>query len=82
LIVTKGYTEEQLPTQQTLNRKLNLLGYCLSRVAKCRPQKEQRSDRGLNTHIPHPQNKGKVSVIPSDALALLPDGDYNGRHAC
>jgi hypothetical protein len=24
----------------------------------------------------------KVSVIPSDALALLPDGDYNGRHAC
>ena len=25
---------------------------------------------------------GKASVNPSDALALLPDGDYNGRHAC
>ena len=39
LIATKGYTDEQLPTQQTLNGKLNLLGYSLSRVAKCRPQK-------------------------------------------
>jgi hypothetical protein len=40
LIATKGYTDEQLPTQQTINKKLNLLGYCLSKVAKCRPQKE------------------------------------------
>jgi hypothetical protein len=24
---------------------------------------------------------GKASVNPSDALALLPYGDYNGRHA-
>jgi hypothetical protein len=40
LIATKGYTDEQLPTQQTINKKLNLLGYCLSRVAKCRPQKK------------------------------------------
>src|SRR3954464_12943608 len=39
LIATKGYTDEQLPTQQTINKKLNLLGYRLSRVAKCRPQK-------------------------------------------
>ena len=40
LIATKGYTDEQLPTQQTINTKLNLLGFSLSRVAKCRPQKE------------------------------------------
>jgi hypothetical protein len=40
LIATKGYTDEQLPTQQTINRKLNLLGYRLTRVAKCRPQKK------------------------------------------
>src|SRR4051812_9002993 len=40
LIAEKGYTDEQLPTQQTLNKKLNLLGYCLTKVAKCRPQKE------------------------------------------
>ena len=40
LIATRGYTDAELPTQQTINTKLNLLGFCLSRVAKCRPQKE------------------------------------------
>ena len=40
LIATKGYTDEVLPTQQTINAKMNLLGFSLSRVAKCRPQKE------------------------------------------
>ncbi len=42
LIATKGYTDAELPTQQTINTKMNLLGYSLSRVAKCRPQKESR----------------------------------------
>jgi hypothetical protein len=40
LIATKGYTDEQLPTQQTINRKLNMLGFRLTKVAKCRPQKK------------------------------------------
>ena len=39
LIARKGYTDEPLPTQQTINTKLNRLGYRLTRVAKCRPQK-------------------------------------------
>jgi hypothetical protein len=39
LIATKGYADAELPTQQTINAKLNLLGYRLTRVAKCRPQK-------------------------------------------
>jgi|SRR6056297_94209 len=43
LIAEKGYTDEQLPTQQTINTKLNLLGFRLTKVAKCRPQK--RSSR-------------------------------------
>ena len=42
LIAEKGYTDAELPTQQTINAKLNLLGYRLSRVAKCRPQKKSR----------------------------------------
>ena len=40
LIATRGHTDEQLPTQQAINTKLNLLGFSPSRVAKCRPQKE------------------------------------------
>lgn len=43
LIADKGYTDEELPTQQTINKKLNMLGFRLTRVAKCRPQK--RSSR-------------------------------------
>lgn len=39
LIAAKGCTDEELPTQQPINTKLNLLGYRLTRVAKCRPQK-------------------------------------------
>lgn len=39
LIATKGYTDEQLPTQQTITKKLNLLGFRLTKVAKSRPQK-------------------------------------------
>ncbi len=42
LIAVKGYTDAELPTQQTINTKMNLLGFSLSRVAKCRPQKESR----------------------------------------
>jgi hypothetical protein len=40
LIATKGYTDAELPTPQTINTKLNLLGFRLSKVAKSRPQKE------------------------------------------
>ena len=42
LIATRGYTDDELPTQQTINTKLNLLGFRMTKVAKCRPQKESR----------------------------------------
>ena len=42
LIATRGYTDAELPTQQTINTKLNMLGYRLTKVAKCRPQKGSR----------------------------------------
>ena len=40
LIAHKGYTDEQLPTIQTLTTKLNAWGFRLRKVAKCRPQKK------------------------------------------
>ncbi len=42
LIATRGYTDAELPTRQTINTKLNLLGFRLTRVAKCRPQEGSR----------------------------------------
>jgi hypothetical protein len=49
LIAEKGYTDAELPTQQTINKKLNLLGYRLTRVAKCRPPK--KSSRPMPSSI-------------------------------
>ncbi len=39
LIVQRGYTDEDLPTVQTIGAKLNALGYHLKKVAKSQPQK-------------------------------------------
>jgi hypothetical protein len=40
LIERKGYTDEQLPSLQTITTKLNALGFHLTRVRKCRPKKK------------------------------------------
>ena len=40
LIEKKGYTDDQLPTVETILLKLNQLGYGLKRVAKILPQKK------------------------------------------
>jgi hypothetical protein len=40
LIGRGGYTDEQLPSVQTIASKLNLLGFRLRTVAKSRPQKK------------------------------------------
>ncbi len=39
LIAQKGYTDDELPTVQTIGAKLNALGYHPSKVAKTQPQK-------------------------------------------
>jgi hypothetical protein len=51
LIATKGYTDDELPTQQTINTKLNLLGFRLTKVAKCRPQKESSRPTPSSTNL-------------------------------
>jgi len=42
LIVQKGYTEEALPTVQTITSKLNAVGYYPKKVAKSQPQKKSQ----------------------------------------
>ena len=43
----KGYADDQLPTSQTLTRKLNQLGYFPKKVAKTKPQKNSTNQRHL-----------------------------------
>lgn len=40
LIRQKGYSDAQLPTAETIGKKLNALGYYPRKVAKSRPQKK------------------------------------------
>ena len=40
LIAQKGYTDDALPTVQTLTTKLNALGYYPKKVMKSQPQKK------------------------------------------
>jgi Rhodopirellula transposase DDE domain len=42
LIAQKGYTDDVLPTVQTLTTKLNALGYYPKKVAKSQPQKKSQ----------------------------------------
>jgi hypothetical protein len=39
LILQQHYTDAELPTEETIRVKLNMLGYTLTTVAKTRPQK-------------------------------------------
>jgi hypothetical protein len=39
LIAQQGYTDAELPTEETIRTKLNALGYSLKTVAKTQPQK-------------------------------------------
>jgi hypothetical protein len=42
LILQKGYTDEELPTERTLSTQLNRLGYSLKKVRKTQPQKNSQ----------------------------------------
>jgi len=42
LQLQKGYRDAELPHPRTLRRKLNDLGFHLTKVAKCKPQKRSR----------------------------------------
>ena len=41
LIVQKGYTDEQLPTAETIRCKMHQLGIHLTKVQKCKPKKSE-----------------------------------------
>jgi Rhodopirellula transposase DDE domain len=42
LQVQKGYQDDELPVARTIRRKLNDLGFHLTKVAKCKPKKRSR----------------------------------------
>ena len=49
LIAQKGYTDDELPTVQTLTTKLNALGYYPQKVAKSEPKKRSQKPTPFST---------------------------------
>jgi hypothetical protein len=47
LIIHKGYTDDELPSVQTITLKLNGMGYHLTKVRKRLPKKNSRDERHL-----------------------------------
>ena len=43
LIIQKGYSDEELPTEETIRKRLNELGYSLQKVTKVKPKKNSRN---------------------------------------
>jgi hypothetical protein len=41
LIEQKGYTDSDLPSEETIRQKLQELGYCMRSVQKSQPKKHQ-----------------------------------------
>ena len=65
LIAQKQYKDEELPTNATLNTKINELGYNLKKVRKVKPLKkiEQTDAIFENLKKVHSENKGKDNVV-------------------
>jgi hypothetical protein len=40
LMIQKGYSDDELPTEETIRRRLNTLGYSLKKVTKVKPKKK------------------------------------------
>ncbi len=65
LIQEKGYTDEELPTLQTINTKVNELGYTLKKVRKTKPFKkiEQTDEIFSKLKKIHDETKDQSNVI-------------------
>jgi hypothetical protein len=50
LMTQKGYCDEELPTEETIRKRLNELGYSLKKVTKVKPKKKfQKRIKSLKT---------------------------------
>lgn len=61
----KGYTAEELPTNQTLNTKVNELGYTLKKVKKVKPIKKIEQTNAIfdNLKKVHQENQHRSNVV-------------------
>ena len=81
LITQYGYTEEELPTSETIRRKLNDLGYTLKRVLKTKPIKKIPETEAIfeqveeiNTEADNDPHTLRISI---DAKVAVKVGEFD-----
>jgi hypothetical protein len=81
LIARKGYRDEDLPSQRTLNDILNRLGYRLRHVQKTRPQKKIKQTDAIFAHVAAAHERAEASEdtlrISIDTKAKVHVGDFS-----
>jgi transposase len=81
LIELKGYSEQELPSQETIRRRLNQLGYTLKRVAKTKPLREIPETAAIfeQVHQINQQADGDPNIlrISIDAKVAVKVGEYD-----
>jgi len=65
LIIQKGYSDEELPTEETIRKRLNELGYSLKKVTKVKPKKKiPETDKIFeNLKDVHEKSKNNETVL-------------------
>lgn len=81
LVKEKGYSEEELPSNQTLNTKINALGYTLRKVRKVRPLKKIAETDAIFKNLKEIQetykdkdNAVQISIDTKDRVKI---GDFS-----
>jgi len=81
LIEQFGYSDEELPSVETIRRRLNDLGYTLKRVLKTKPIKKIPETEAIfkqvtqiNTEADHDHNTLRISI---DAKAAVKVGEFD-----
>jgi hypothetical protein len=83
LIEKKGYTDKQLPSEETIRVKLNQLGYYPSRVAKSKPQKKIPETNDIFEHLKQVNQQAEhdptLLRISMDAKASVKVGPFSRK---
>ncbi len=81
LILAKGYKDDELPTSETIRRRLNELGYSLKRVAKTQPKKRIAETDAIFTQISKVNEEADADPytlrISSDAKVAVKVGEFD-----
>jgi len=81
LIESKGYTDDDLPTERTISNILNRLGYTLKRVEKTKPKKKIKETDAIFDNL-HKMNKmadddPETLRISIDSKAKVDIGEFS-----